>query len=173
MSRSSALENPSIGANIPPNFYIGKVWHEISSAGLYLGSWIFQGNYWLSLQTYSHQFTTPSGNGVNTLVYPIDPASNVFLLRSLATINCNAVSTLTVNWAWTISRVNAAGIATNLVTRNSNGLTANTWSTFVTSINQHINVAAVDAVGLRIQDVRSGTISKAGTIGFEYKKARL
>lgn len=173
MSRSSTLENPHIGANIPPNLYIGRQWHEISSESVYLESWVWSGNYWLSLQTYSYQFTTASGNGVNTLVYPIDPGCNVFLLRSLATIYCNVLSTPTVNWTWTISRVNAAGIATNLATDNSNGLTVNTWSTFVTPINQHINVAQSGAVGLRIQDVRRGNISKAGTIGFEYKKARI
>ncbi|MGL6343270.1 MAG: hypothetical protein ACRC80_29545, partial [Waterburya sp.] len=72
-----------------------------------------------------------------------------------------------------ISRINIFGTATTLAFANNIGQIANAWQTFKTPINQHINLLSVGAVGLRLVETRTGNIGKQGSIGFEYKKARI
>lgn len=173
MAVSKKLDNPYTGSTAPSNFYVGRVWHEITVAGLYIGSWIWNGTYWLSPQTMCHHFTTALGNSVANVVYPLDPAFNIFLTNAIATIQVSVLATATVNWGWTIARVNSAGTATTIVAANNVGQVGLTWQTIKTPINQHINLAAVGAAGLRLTETRTGNISKAGSVGFEYRRVRL
>jgi hypothetical protein len=173
MSRSSKLENPHSGVTAPINLYIGRIWHEITTSGLYIGSWIWNGTYWLSFQTFDCCLTTASVNAATTLTYPIDTAYNIFLLNAIATIQCTANANPAINWGWAWSRVNSAGTATTIVSANNAGQAANTWQTFKTLVNQHINVANTGAVGLRLAETRNGAINKTGSIKLEYKRVRI
>lgn len=173
MAVSKKLENPCTGNTPPTNLYVGRVWHEITLAGLYLGSWIFTGTYWLSLQTFEHSLTTALVSAAAALTYPVDPAQNIFLLNAIATIQCTANANNGLSWGWAWSRVGGAGATTTLVSANNAGQTGNTWQTFKTPINQHINVLSTGTVGLRLTETRNGNINKAGTIKLEYKKAKI
>lgn len=173
MAKSDNLSNPHIGEFSPAILYKGRIWHELNNSGFYIGSWAWNGTYWLSLQLFSHHFTTALVTTVANVVYPIDPAYNIFLTNAIATIQSNVLATATTNWGWNIARINSAGTTTTIVTANNIGQAANAWQTFKTPINQHINLTAVGAVGLRLLETRTGTISKAGSVGFEYRRVRI
>lgn len=173
MAVSKKLENPYTGSTAPTNLYIGRVWHEMTASGLYLGSWIWNGIYWLSLQTFEYLLTTASVSAVANLTYPIDSSFNIFVLQAIATIQCNANANPGINWGWAWSRVNNAGVVTTIVSANNAGQTVNTLQTFKTPVNQHINILSTGAVGLRLTETRSGNINKQGTIKLEYKKVRI
>lgn len=172
MATSKKLDNPYTGNTPPTNLYVGRVWHEITTTGLYLGSWVWNGTYWLSLQTGEHSLATGLVSTVANLSYPIDPAFNIFVTSAIATIQCNANANPGINWSWAWSRVNSAGVASTIVSANNAGQAVNTWQTFKTPVNQHINVSSTGAVGLRLTETRSGNINKQGTIKIEYKKVR-
>lgn len=173
MAKSGVLDNPHVGSAPPNILYIGRVWHEITSAGLYICSWIWNGTYWLSLQIFAHHFTTALVTTVANVIYPLDPGFNIFLTNAIATIQSNVLATATTNWGWSVARINSAGTATTIATANNIGQAANAWQTFKTTINQHVNLATVGAVGLRLLETRTGTISKAGSVGFEYRRVRI
>lgn len=173
MPTSSKKENPHVGSHPPVVLYVGRVWHEITSAGLYLGSWVWNGTYWLSLQTFEYSLTTGLVSAAANLSYPIDPTYNLFVTQAIATIQCNANANNGLNWGWAWSRVNSAGVSTTIVSANNAGQAVNTWQTFKTPVNQHINVLSTGAVGLRLTETRSGNINKQGTIKLEYKRARI
>jgi hypothetical protein len=173
MPRSKILENPHIGANAPTTLYVGRIWHEISNTGVFVGSWIWNSTYWLSLETFSHYVTTGLTSAVAVLVYPLDPAFNIFLLNTIATIQASALATAANNWSWEIGRMNSANGLTVLATGNNIGQTANSWQTFKTPINLHINLSSPGTVGLRLREIRTGTINKTGSVGFEYRKVRI
>jgi hypothetical protein len=173
MAVSKKLENPYTGSAAPSNLYVGRVWHEISNAGLYIGSWIWNGTYWLSLQTFKEEATTALGTTVFNVVFDLDPASNILLTGLNATIQCNVLATAAINWGWSISRINSAGVLTSLATANNIGQAGLTWQTFTTPLNLHLNLAATGAKGIRYLDTRTGNISKAGTVSFTYRKARI
>lgn len=173
MGKSNTLDNPHVGSS-PPNFlYLGRIWHEITTTGSYLGSWIWNGTYWLSLQTFEYSLTTASVSAVANLTYPIDTAFNIFVTQAIATIQCSANANPGINWGWAWSRVNGAGAATTIVSANNAGQAVNTLQTFKTPVNQHINVLSTGAVGLRLTETRNGNINKQGTIKLEYKKVRI
>jgi hypothetical protein len=173
MAVSKKLENPYTGSTVPSNLYIGRVWHEITVAGLYIGSWVWNGTYWLSIQAFKEDITTTLGNTVSNVVFDLDPASNILLTAINASVQCNVLATATVNWGWNLSRINSAGVLTSLATGNNIGQPANTWQNFNTPLNIHVNLAATGAKGIRYLDTRTGNISKAGTISFTYRKARI
>jgi hypothetical protein len=171
MSITTKLENPHIDAIAPTDLYVGRTWIEPTASGG--ETWIWNGTYWLSSQVYKESINTTSGNTTYSMVFDLDPAYNIFFLNAIATINCTVAATATINWSWNIARINSTGAASTLVSGNNIGQAATTWQTFKNTANVHVNLAATGAVGLRYLDTRTGNISKAGTISFCYRKARI
>jgi hypothetical protein len=172
LSITSKLENLYTSSTPPSELYLGRVWIEETVNGIEI--WVWNGTYWLSQQTFRYQFSTAAlGTAVASVVYPANPAYNIFLTDLIACIQVNVASTPTTNWGWNLARINSAGTATTLFAANSSGQAANAWATYKTAVNSHINLAATGTVGFRLLEVRTGTISKQGTISFEYRRARL
>lgn len=153
----------------------GDRWFELDANDNYIGSWFWNGTYWLSEQLFSEKFTTSANNANSTFEFAIDNSTNVYITQMLAGFSTAVVANATNFWSWTLSRLTAAKVATTIATAsNAAGQTANNWINYKTPINTHVNLSATGTVAFRLADVRTGGNSaKTGSISFEYRKARI
>lgn len=161
-------------APYPVTFFIGDTWEELDASGNWIETWFWNGFFWLSTQVCQyHQSTPTSSNVASTYHYPL-PVDNydLFLVSLYATLLVNVAATATVNWGWTIRFVSELSGATQIATANNVGQPANTWRNFKTALSSRQAFLSPSKVVLQLAETRTGTISKQGGIGFEYRKCR-
>lgn len=158
---------------------VGDTWEELDATGNWIQNWFWNGAYWLSQQVYQQSSTNPNlttaGTGTGLLGYGFAVENsnfNLFILAMEAAIFTSNNSTSGSNWTWRLDRI-STGSVTQLAVQTNQGQLGNTWASFVTPINVHINVGATQTVAMRIRESPSGSANKAGTVGFKYRLARL
>lgn len=180
MPLSRKLENPYTGSTAPTNLYIGRVWHEITFDGLFKGSWIWNGTYWLSLAEYSFNSsgsTATYSAALSTVDFPVNPDANIFLAKIIINARFSNFTSPTQLFLWSVRRINSNGVSTQLVQVQSNNpaqaSAAGIWAVFTGNINQLTNVAATDTKTLQVIESRSGTLQKQSNFSLLYRKARI
>ncbi len=160
----------------------GDRWQEYDNADNFIEDWVYNGTYWLSLQTYVFERNESVSSAFNSTtenpLFPIETNSNIFLLNFILSGVQNITSSASPanNWDFTIARISNAGAVTNIIafsTLNPTPFIANAWNTVTYSINTIIDVAAQSARSLRITLSRVGTVTKVFSYKITYRKIRI
>jgi hypothetical protein len=184
MPKSSKIEKDSriVGnyqtyrgiAPFPGTAVIGDIWQELNGSGGFLEEWIWNGTYWLSTKTFFREYSTIAiGTAVPNPAYPLTSSYNVFVTKLYGLIFSNVAATGSVNWGWSLRTTTVAGTATTIATANNNGQAANSWGYYETAVNTLITYNNPSRVLIDTLQIRTGTISAKGTVGYEYRKARI
>lgn len=154
----------------------GDTWTELDANNNYLQKWFWNGNYWLSVALYSYSYTNQAATSVATLnsTFPVKLNYNLFVVQLFATLFSNLNATSTSCWSWNLRRATASGSSTILSSANTAGQAINTWATYSNPINIHIDIVNTQTINMRISESPTGgSASRLGTVGFEYRLARI
>ena len=158
---------------------IGDTWEELSAIGGWIQTWFWNGSYWLSQQTLekyqiSGLINSGTGSGLSGHGFTVDFNFNLFVLNMQAAIFTPSATNTNNYWEWRLTRISGAGTSTTLALANNRFQTANTWKNYRTDINTHINLVLTQTTNLRVSESTiGGSVSKMGTIGYQYKLARI
>lgn len=158
---------------------IGDTWEELGATGLWIQSWFWNGTYWLSQQTLekyhiSGLINSGTGAGLSGHGFTVNFNFNLFVLNMQAAIFTPSATNTTNYWEWRLTRISSSGGSTQLALANNQFQTANTWKNYQININTHINLALTQTTNLRVSESTiGGSVSKMGTIGYQYKLARI
>lgn len=166
-------------APYPANLLLlqGSTWEEFNFFGEFVGDWIWNGTYWLSTQAFVDRSPMTLGTAfsaaTSSVDFPCDEGTNLWIESAIVAVQVNAASTAANYWAFTLSRINAAGTATTLLTQNTQGQAAKTWVNYSATLNLHVDLTATGTKTLRLADSRpAGTIQRRGTQSVKYRLAR-
>lgn len=158
---------------------IGNTWEELSTGGLWIEAWTWDGNYWRSCQTYEYPFVVTSSINFSAATYSpifsLNPTCNILLLNFVLSGVQNSGASAANRWIFTLERISPPGVVTQIVsfdTFTPTPFTGNSWNTVVYPIGTLISVPATSAKTLRVIESRTGTSSKIFSYTIEYKKVR-
>ncbi|MGL4623251.1 MAG: hypothetical protein ACRCZS_30085 [Chroococcidiopsis sp.] len=159
---------------------IGDTWEELSATGLWIEAWFWNGTYWLSQQTFekyqvnSNSINSGTGAGLAGYGFTVDFNFNLYVLNMQAAIYVSNATTSTNYWSWDLTRISSVSGSITLASADNRFQAGNTWKAYLTNINTHINLALTQTTNLRIREgATGGSATKMGTIGYQYKLARI
>jgi hypothetical protein len=84
MAISTKLDKPAhIGSSPPLNVYVGRIWYEINTSNKIINNWFWDGNYWLSVNTFTKDAINLSlgNNNIQSFIVDATGLYNIFLLN--------------------------------------------------------------------------------------------
>lgn len=156
----------------------GDIWYEYDINNNFLEQWVWNSVLWLSVETYTMEFSPPTSaltNVANNPSFTAYTIRNIYLLNVLITGVQSTLATATNNWILTLDRISQPNVATNITSVNTFSPTifaANTITTIVHPINTLIDTVATGIKSLRVTESRVGTPSKYLSYKIQWKKAR-
>lgn len=167
-----------IQSRLPPeNPRLNQYWIEISSGGLFLNEWFWNGTYWLSSEVFAgiyHQSLVISVTGVIAHIVFEDFGHNVWLLSNRVKMVLGTTNDSLNYWSFVFRRSNGTTHTTIPSTQISTITSApNSHVRLVSNINSHVDVTDLKVVFFRSEAVKVGNPSNVTCWpSFDYRLAR-
>lgn len=161
---------------VTPN--VGDTWEELNISGLWVESWFWNGNYWLSTTVYSESLSFENALYVSAaspvfFEFPVDLTFDIFLKQFLVASIQDSTGTSTNYWEFTLNRTIPNNNYVTLATLNTIGTIGNRMASLSIAIAIHVNVTVTQLTTFKIiRTRRAGGSSIASAVKFEYYKAR-
>lgn len=163
------------GSVVPTNPNANDTWDEETSGGVWVRTWFWSGQYWLSNQEFWKDNSIVSLGATSILYYDLPVDANVLVNSFKVSILLGATNTTANYWTFALSRV--TGVSTSVAIGaaiSTAAVSPNQWYTATISPAAHINIASSGSKAFRVDATRVGTPSNiAGGIEISYRLARI
>lgn len=156
---------------------VGNTWEELNATGLWVESWFWDGNYWLSCQKYEinsyFNGITASTSNFPAIELRGDNPVNLFLLKFRVSPFSSGLSA-TAFWNFQLLRYSLTGSNNQLANLNNQSLANSNWHILETPLNLHLNVDSLNMRGINFNAQRQSTPGAlSANFALYYRKARI
>lgn len=154
----------------PGNPNVGDTWDEMSSLGLLISTWFWNGLHWLSCQIFIKEGNLNNNASVN-FYYDFFPSYNIYLLDFRANFTLG-LNTNTAYWDFLLNRVGATSVT--LSTLSTASAVGNNWFFTNQLLNTYLDVVGTSTKALRFTSSKVGSPANlTGSLVLTHRLARI
>lgn len=162
------------GFTVPTNPNINDTWDEETTAGVWVRTWFWSGQYWLSTQEFWKDSSIVTLGATSVIYYDLPVDANVYVGNFKISMLLGATNTTSAYWTFALSRATGAtsSVAIGSVLSTASAA-ANSWYNTFFAANTFINIATSGTKAFRVDVTKITTPSSiAGGIEVGYRLAR-